>query len=279
VLAACGGDDDDDAAGGTTTSAAPEPGGGEASLIRFFADGIAVAGASNRLVFGVGDAEGIPQAEAPDELLMRVAPDGGQPGEPIRVPRHDQGVPRPYFPLVATFDKAGVHTVTTEVDGAPVEASFTVSAPDSVQVPGPGDPLVPVVTPTTTDARGVTPICTREQICPLHDVTLEQAMGEGKPIALLIATPAFCQTAVCGPVLDILLTQHDEFADRVRMVHAEVYAHPEESLDETTEAVQAYRLTYEPVLFLAGADGMVETRLDNLYDEVEVRAALEALVA
>jgi hypothetical protein len=63
------------------------------------------------------------------------------------------------------------------------------------------------------------------------------------------------------------------------MVHAEVYKNPEKSLDELTEAVDAYQLTYEPVLFLAGADGVIRTRLDNLWDEVEVGAALQALVS
>jgi hypothetical protein len=109
-------------------------------------------------------------------------------------------------------------------------------------------------------------------------VTLTAAMGEGKPLALIIATPAFCQTAVCGPVLDVLLSHRDRMGDRVRMVHAEVYVNPEESLNETTEAVKAYKLPFEPVLFLAAADGTIRARLDNIFDEVEVGEGLDALV-
>src|SRR3546814_12918171 len=69
----------------------------------------------------------------------------------------------------------------------------------------PGDAIPAVATPTPTDARGVNPICTAEPACPLHDVSLADALGEGRPIALLVATPAFCQIAICRPVLALLL--------------------------------------------------------------------------
>ena len=35
--------------------------------------------------------------------------------------------------------------------------------------------------------------------------TLAQALTEKRPLALLVATPAFCQISICGPVLDVLL--------------------------------------------------------------------------
>jgi hypothetical protein len=147
-------------------------------------------------------------------------------------------------------------------------------------VPQPGQPLVPVETPTTADARGVDPICTRDPECDLHDATLTDVLAEGKPVALIIATPAFCQTAICGPVLDVLLSQEDAFPD-VRMVHAEVYKNPE-AVDNIAEAdlapvINAYHLGYEPVLFLANSDGTIARRLDTIFDEAEVAAGLAAL--
>ncbi len=72
------------------------------------------------------------------------------------------------------------------------------------------------------------------------------------------------------------------------MVHAEVYEDPEGSLKRTAEtgqadfgpttaAVNAYKLNYEPGLFLAGRDGLVRTRLDSLFDQTEVASALSSL--
>jgi hypothetical protein len=134
----------------------------------------------------------------------------------------------------------------------------------------------------------VTPICTREPACPLHELTLTEALAAKTPVALLIGTPAYCQTGVCGPVLDILLAQRQAFP-AVTMVHAEIYTDPEQalssgnttsagaSLGTTTEIVQTYQLPFEPLLYLANSDGTIASRLDNLYDATELQAALGTL--
>ena len=46
------------------------------------------------------------------------------------------------------------------------------------------------------------PLCTQDPQCPLHSVSLDQVLGSGKPVAVMFATPARCQTQYCGPVLD-----------------------------------------------------------------------------
>src|SRR5207245_3927905 len=100
--------------------------------------------------------------------------------------------------------------------------------PTSVQIPattsvvGAGQKMVPVDTATTADPHGVQLVCTRDPACPLHDVTLRAALAGGTPVAFLVATPKFCQTAKIGPVLDVLLKQKDQFP-QIKMLHAEVY--------------------------------------------------------
>ena len=133
-----------------------------------------------------------------------------------------------------------------------------------------------VETPTTTDARGVTPICTNEPACPLHDVSLTEALAEGAPVALLLATPAFCQIAICGPVLDVLL---DVRADHpgVRFLHAEVYAEPAKDLQTYAPIIAPLGLHFEPCLVLVGADGVVVDRIDTIYDRTELQARLDLI--
>jgi hypothetical protein len=132
-------------------------------------------------------------------------------------------------------------------------------------------------TPTVTDAHGVDPICTNDPVCDLHDATLADALEEGRPLALLVSTPAFCQFAVCGPVLDVLLGVAGDHPD-VRLLHAEVYAHPEEELDTKAPIVDALGLTFEPCLLLVDATGTVKERLDTIFDTTEVDEALARLV-
>ena len=98
--------------------------------------------------------------------------DSGPIGEPITVDRHAEGLARPYYPVLTSLDDTGTYTITGTVDGIDVQTTFSVVEPGEVPIPQIGDPLVPVVTPTTADAQGVDPICTREPACDLHDVTL-----------------------------------------------------------------------------------------------------------
>jgi hypothetical protein len=145
-----------------------------------------------------------------------------------------------------------------------------------VTVIQPGAALPAVATPTVGDARGVDPICTADPVCPLHDVTVAEALEEDRPLALLVSTPAFCQIAICGPVLDVLLGITGDHPD-VRFLHAEVYAHPEQDLDVHAPIVDELGLTFEPSLILVGRDGRVVERLDTIYDAGEASEALTRL--
>jgi hypothetical protein len=133
-------------------------------------------------------------------------------------------------------------------------------------------------TPTFSDARGVTPICTRQpEPCPMHEVTLREALAAPLPVAYLIGTPAHCSTGTCTPALEALIDLRERFADRVTFVHAEVYS----DADATTiaPAVEAARMTYEPALFVIDAAGVIVERLDAVFDRVELDAVLSELVS
>ena len=77
--------------------------------------------------------------------------------------------------------------------------------------------------PTPTNTLGVDPICTRDPMCPLHTASLDTVIGKGKPVAVLFATPARCQSQYCGPVLDSLLPLVGDYQDRVDIVHVDIY--------------------------------------------------------
>jgi hypothetical protein len=274
VLAACGGDD---------ASPAADGGGGDgpANLLALFApQGVLISGAEQRTTFAIADAEGVPVQDLPPEQEFSVI-QGGEELEVVTAVAQTEGIPTPYYPVLFTPPGPGDYEITTTFEGAELTPrAFVVSAPEEVSIPQPGEPMIPVDTPTTTDSRGVDPICTLEPPCPLHEVTLTEALGEGRPVAFLIATPEFCQTALCGPVLDVLLAEVDTHPD-VRFLHAEVYGDPRavDNITEATvaEAPQAYALPFEPALFLADRDTTISTRLDNLYGAEELRAGLARL--
>jgi len=60
----------------------------------------------------------------------------------------------------------------------------------------------------------------------------------------------------------------------VTFVHAEIYT--DDTRSTVAPAVTSLNMTYEPALFVIGADGVLVDRLDAVFDEVEVRESLEA---
>jgi hypothetical protein len=282
LLAACGND--------AETSGSTAPTAGTVSLVaptppeRFLA-----AGGPQRtpLILVAG---GPPLADPPGSLTVEVLY-GGPMGaveadlEPVegggKLELHDEDIPRPYYALRFTPEQSGYYVVRAEYNGKTLETTLQVDDPERVPMPQIGEPMIPLQTPTPDDHRDVEPICTLEPACPLHDVTLEQALGSGKPVAFLISTPAYCQTAICGPVLDLLIAEA-EGRDLVAL-HAEVWKDAA-ALDgniataTATEALEAYGLveaSYEPSLFIADAGGVVRSRLDLLYDRAELASSLD----
>lgn len=274
VAVACGGGGGAQQAATTTTTAGT---GGGLTLARVFSPR-QPAGVEVRLPLALADAEGALVDDVPEEMSVRIGPaTTGELGDPIVVRRHGEGIPQPYFPLVTTFPEPGEWGIAAEVAGGTAGTLVSALAPSELPaVPVVGEQLISVPTPTVDDPRGVDPLCTAVPPCPLHTTSLDTAIGGDRAIALLIATPAFCQTAVCGPVLDLLVARQADFADTVTMVHAEVYT--DDSASQTTDTVMAYGLTWEPSLFLARPDGTITSRLDYTYDSTELDRALSQLV-
>ena len=282
LLAGCS-DDDDPKEPTVETDPADAP--GARSLVAFFdAGSTVVAGSEQRMTFGVGDDKGALVTDSPASLRMQVRDEGGKAvGQAQTVERHDAGLPRGYYPLRFSPPLPGNYEVATELDGKEVTAAFTASTPDAVRIPGPGASMPDVHTPTVADHLGVDPICTQTTMCPLHDLDLAVARTMGKPMALLVATPAYCQVAICGPVLDVLLDGRKRFGDDLISIHVEVYRSAKEFEADPANArlapaLEGLNLTFEPCLFLIGADGRIVNRLDTIFDAVELQQELTALV-
>jgi len=285
LLAACGGKSNssaDTTASGATSGGSAGGGGSLAKgdeLLMFQDPSSLVAGIDQRFALGIRDADGALTAGGPETLLLNLQDiDGKTIAAGLKAARH-QSASRSYWVTSYRFDQPGNYQLVSDKAG---HAAFTVQSKDKVLVPNTGDKMIPFDTPTTADKHGVDPICTRDPICPFHTQTLTQALGTGKPVAFLVATPAYCQTAVCGPVLDVLIGASKQYADKIEFVHSEVYSAkfpPSGAQPPLAPALDAYHLGFEPCLFLAGADGVIRQRLDVIYDNGEVTAALNALVA
>jgi hypothetical protein len=250
-------------------------------MISFSDTSALLPGSPQRVTIGFADKDGVVLAQppTPDPIVFTVESNGQRIGDPVTVTAHSQGIPKSYFPIVFTPPADGVYSISATIDNKPVATQFQIGSDTSVVAIG--QKMIPFDTPTVADPRGVELLCTRNPQCPLHDVTLREALAGGTPVAFLIATPQFCQQAICGPVLDVLLGQKDAFPG-IKMLHSEVYptvAAAQPNALKVTDVVNAYGLTFEPALYLSDASGTIVNRLDTIFDEVELHDALTKLTS
>lgn len=189
--------------------------------------------------------------------------------------KHDTNIDPPYWPFRIDIAATGIYTLIIE-GGTPDGAGVQIMDPSTVSIPLIGSTLPGFDTPTVSNSRGINPLCTRNpEPCPLHDITLNEALALGKPIAYLVGTPAHCQTGTCAPALDALLSLREQVGDKITMLHAEIYT--DDTATVVAPAVEALNMTYEPALFITDANGAVVERFDAIFDEVEITEAFAAL--
>jgi hypothetical protein len=287
LLVACGGDDEGPDEAGTPAddaepieNGAPDP---DAPVlgISFDRNGLLVAGVVQRAPFVLFSADGGQFPDPPAELTFRVGPEG-EDGEVVDVELAGGDDVPPYYPLRFTYPEPGLWTVTTEVGGEPLSSTLTVNEPGEVAISQVGEPLPAIATPTAAAPLGATVLCTREPPCPFHEVSVDAALAEGRPVALLVSTPAFCVTAVCGPVLDVLIEAAAAAPPELAVVHLEVYPFgidPSEEGSLQPLVAGELGMTFEPALFVTDPAGTLTARLDNVWDRTELEAALASATA
>ena len=189
--------------------------------------------------------------------------------------KHDANIDPPYWPFRVDIAEAGIYTLVIE-GGTQDGAGVQIMDPATISIPLIGTPLPGFDTPTISNPRGVNPLCTRTpEPCPLHDITLNEALKRGKPIAYLVGTPAHCQTGTCAPALEALLSMRELVGDRITMLHTEIYS--DDTATVVAPAVEALNMTYEPALFITDAKGVLVERFDAIFDAVEITEAFTTL--
>jgi hypothetical protein len=214
----------------------------------------------NPFVFGLFTLEQEPIEDADAELYA--VPAGGEPLGPW--PAEPSGADVPpggLYTAPAEFASTGLHElVVVTADGRAGAVAVDVRDAESSALPAPGDQAQAVATPTDDAPLGYERICTRSQPCGMHEVSLDEALAGDTPVVLLFATPAFCQTAVCGPTVDVVEQVRRRGFDDVTFVHCEIFADAGETLGEP---VVAWDLPTEPWMFVIDAGGTIVRRADG----------------
>lgn len=196
---------------------------------------------------------------------------------PVQATYHDEGLEGLGIYLVEVeISEPGAYWLAARGDGHAAVGAVQFMPQSATGLPALGEPFPSAPTPTTDDPMGLEDICTDEPPCPMHEVSLAQALEAGRPVVLTVATPAYCQTAVCGPVVDVIeQVRADVGRDDVAWIHSEVYSDAGNTpVPLVTETLQ---LPSEPWTFFVGADGTLVDRLQGPTPADLVREAVERI--
>ncbi len=206
------------------------------------------------------------------------APPGVNEGTILETALRQEGLPegRGIYVVQTTFPVPGIYKAAALTKGKKVP--FSIQVKDAPEAPIVGSVAPSGPSPTALDPMGVKPICTRSPTCPLHDVSLADVIGNGRPSVVMFATPALCQSQYCGPVLDQLLGVMEPYrAKGAQFSHVEIYTSNRGATRAPT--VTEWGLPSEPWIYMVSGDGVIQSRLDGAFSTDEIRQHLDALVA
>jgi hypothetical protein len=288
LLAACGGDNK-----GGTGGSSPA---GSLKALRADATQLSLLGAQSQLpvgaglyTFGLSTADnrlvtgGAPQVWVARDDTARAA--GPFPTRWFELKAYEQTrdtSPRSpltgFYGAQVEFPEAGNWMVAAALDldggravgqgAVPVAAKVTAAV---------GSKAMPVGTPVATTAAGRKKICTREPACPLHTISLDDALAAGRPTVVTFATPLLCSSQMCGPVVDEQMVAADKLGGKASFIHVEIY--PSRNTAKPARTFLQYGFTTEPWLLVVDRDGVIRARYEGPVTAGQIEDALRPLLA
>lgn len=174
-----------------------------------------------------------------------------------------------------TYPDPGIYRVAAVTPDRAAIGAIQADDPADLPMPLVGEPVPSAETPTFDDPGDLAELCTRDPDCSMHEVSLADALERGRPIVLSVATPAFCATAICGPVVDVIQDVRDDAGrDDVDWIHVEVF---EDAGNTPVDLIETLGLRSEPWTFFIDGDGIVVDQIEGPTPSALVREALGSL--
>lgn len=179
-----------------------------------------------------------------------------------------------------TFERPGpwgLEVLAKQGDGPVEVARFTINVLAAPSTPAPGTPAPRSHNLIASDVPDLRQIDTSDPPDPrLHQVRIADAIAQGKPQVIVFATPKFCTSRVCGPVVDIVRTLLPAYGDRVVFTHQEIWR--DAAAHEFFPTMVEWGLQTEPWIFVVDGKGIVRAKFEGLTTAREIEAALQQVL-
>jgi hypothetical protein len=145
-------------------------------------------------------------------------------------------------------------------------------------IPQLGQKAPRIHTPTPEDVGGdLSQLTTRIPPDTQNQVDYADVLGK-EPIVLLFATPQFCESRVCGPVVDVAEQVKEEDGDEAAFIHMEIWKDNEPGTAVRPQ-VRAFSLPNEPWMFAIDREGKVSSILQGAFGPEALSAAVKKAAA
>lgn len=186
------------------------------------------------------------------------------------------------------FDEAGMWGVEASVpqpDGSVATIEVLMEVHEETMSVDLGE--VPPLADSTTlaDVEDVSDLTTGSQRDEtLYQISLADAIQNGKPTVVVFASPAFCTNAVCGPQVEVLSNLSATYGDAADFVHVDLFTNPKEIQGDLTRAMKTplleeWGLVSQEWTFVMDRDGVVVGRFENFVPQLELEPSLESVLA
>lgn len=116
----------------------------------------------------------------------------------------------------------------------------------------------------------------------MYQTSVARALAESRPFLVVFATPAFCQSHICGPVLETVAKLLSVYEGGLELIHIEPYdlelIRAENKLEPSKEA-RAWGLPSEPWVFLVDASGRLTAKFEGIVTYKELDEAVGEMLA
>jgi hypothetical protein len=199
--------------------------------------------------------------------------------EPIGVPGRSEaafgGVTRVYVGHLH-IPRPGRYWLVAQPEGARIQAIGVLDVVAHPRSPAVGAkaPRSPTPTLATEPAARIT--TSRPPDLPLLRYSIAGSLAAHTPFVVTFATPKFCTSRTCGPVVDVMEAARKRFARRgIRFIHVEVFRGHNPQLGYN-RWMRQWGLITEPWVFLVGSDGRVKAKFEGSVSVSELAAAVRA---
>jgi hypothetical protein len=179
-----------------------------------------------------------------------------------------------------SFSRAGdwgIELLVSKANGAVEPVRLAVTVLDAAETPAVGSPAPRSRNLIAKDVKNLRQIDTSTRPDPrLHQVRIADAIAQGKPQLIVFATPQFCTSRMCGPVVDIVRQLLPKYLNRVAFTHQEIWQ--DFASKQVFPTVDEWRLQSEPWIFVIDRQGIIRAKFEGLVTVGELEAALQQVV-